>query len=75
MTHGAELRHEEVVAPMIRRRVLLNIGKLHKLEIQKNKDLHISSPLAHSNSFPLHILPGAKTIRKSRARIGAQLTI
>lgn len=31
VAHSAELGHEEVVAAVIRRRVLLNVGKLHKL--------------------------------------------
>lgn len=32
VAHGAELGHEEVVAPVVRGRVLLDVGKLHKLE-------------------------------------------
>lgn len=35
VAHGAELGHKEVVAPVIRGRVLLNVGKLHKLERQQ----------------------------------------
>lgn len=32
VAHGAELGHEEVVAPVVGGRVLLDVGKLHKLE-------------------------------------------
>lgn len=32
VAHGTELGHEEVVATVVRWRVLLNVGKLHKLE-------------------------------------------
>lgn len=32
VAHGAELGHKEVVAAVVGRRVLLNVGKLHKLE-------------------------------------------
>ena len=31
VAHGAELGHEEVVAPVVRGRVLLDVGELHKL--------------------------------------------
>lgn len=32
VAHGAELGHKEVVAAVVGRRVLLNVGKLHKLD-------------------------------------------
>lgn len=32
VAHGAELGHKEVVAAVVGRRVLLNVGKLHELE-------------------------------------------
>lgn len=32
MTHGAELGHKEVVAAMVGRCVLFNVGELHELE-------------------------------------------
>ena len=35
VTHLTEARHEEVVAAMIRRRVLLDVRKLHKLNKEK----------------------------------------
>lgn len=35
VAHGAELGHKEVVAAVIRGRVLLNVGKLHKLQRQQ----------------------------------------
>lgn len=31
VAHGAELGHEEVVAPMVGRRVFLDVGELHEL--------------------------------------------
>lgn len=31
MAHRAELRNKEVVAPVVRRRVFLNVGKFNKL--------------------------------------------
>lgn len=32
VAHGAELGHEEVVAPVVGGCVLFDVGKLHKLE-------------------------------------------
>lgn len=38
VAHGAELGHEEVVAAVVRRRVLLDVGKLHKLEEDREEE-------------------------------------
>lgn len=40
VAHGAELGDEEVVATMVRRRVLLDVGKLHKLKKNNNNKKH-----------------------------------
>lgn len=37
VAHGAELGDEEVVATMVGGRVLLDVGKLHKLEEKTRK--------------------------------------
>lgn len=42
VAHGAELGHEEVVAPVVRGRVLLDVGELYKLE--EEEDVSLSSP-------------------------------
>lgn len=39
VAHGAELGDEEVVAAMVGRRVLLDVGKFHKLKNKKCKKL------------------------------------
>ncbi len=42
VTHGAELGHKEVVASVVGRRVLLNVGKLHKLERGQEEKMNVS---------------------------------
>lgn len=37
VAHGAELGHKEVIAAVVGRRVLLNVGKLHKLEREQER--------------------------------------
>jgi len=38
VAHDAELGHEEVVAPVVRRRGLLDVGELHKLEEEEEEE-------------------------------------
>lgn len=48
VTHLTEARHEEVVAAMIRRRVLLDVRKLHKLNKKKRTFCHRAADLSVS---------------------------
>lgn len=54
VAHGAELRHKEVIAAMIGRRVLLNVGELHKLRRWKRKRWLIHSPVKHHANDQWH---------------------
>lgn len=54
VTHLTEARHEEVVAAMIRRRVLLDVRKLHKLNKEKRTFCHRAADLSVSLSLHKH---------------------
>ena len=64
VAHGTELRHKEVVATMVGGRVLLDVGKLHKLGRRRKHSLSFIclKALEDNRDFP-DVLQGAGRMR------------